>query len=84
MVNWLLMIGTVLVATIYNNVCIFPITLGASANLIVIDNISRKRLWSMRYVRHILRHLHGLTCRNVCLANQSILYLLPLVDNCLS
>ena len=41
----------------------------ASANLIFLDNIAGKRVWSMRYVRHVLRHLHGLARRYVCLEN---------------
>jgi hypothetical protein len=64
------MIGTILVASIYNNVCMTSVPDFRSKLLILFaDYLSWKRVWSLRHVRHLLRHLHGLTGRHVCVAH---------------
>jgi hypothetical protein len=100
LMNWLLMIGTVLVAVIYNNVCHIK-----SRHLGKADKISRQPplemlmgmaitaprsictdrvIQSVRDVRYVFRYVYGLTCGHVCLAHPTVLGVLPMAYHSLS
>src|ERR1700722_8579519 len=52
--------------------------------IILADYISWKCIWSMRYVCHLLRHLHGIIGSNVCMAHQPPYSVPAMAHNCLS
>jgi K+ transporter len=72
LVNWILMVGTVLVAAIYNNTTSLGNAYGYAPNtmfsLLPQYCQSRSQYQSLRHVRDFLRHLHGILSGHVCMA----------------
>lgn len=77
--NWLLMIGTILIASIYNNVST-GIVCACSADLFL-DDIPGQCLRCLCHVCHILRYMHGRSDSHLRVAAIALCCVLPMAHH---
>ena len=81
--NWLLMVGTILVASIYNNVWSSRFFLLRIFLTPPIDYVARKCIRCLCYVCHILRYVYGLDDSHIRVASKSIYRYSPMARHCM-
>lgn len=69
--NWLLMVGTILVASIYNNVWVLNARDIFEANLLT-DDLTWERLRGVCHVCDVFRYMYGISHCHFRLASQSV------------